>query len=77
MCLMIGLAPSIDTVVVGKFVSGALSAIPTVVACGSIENMWDAQDRIWAVDIRAIAGFLGIAIGSVYAVYVSESNMGW
>lgn len=77
MCLMIGVAPSIGTVVVGRFVSGALSAMPTVVACGSIENMWDTQDRIWAVDIWAIAGFLGMAIGPVYAVYVSESNMGW
>jgi MFS family permease len=77
MCLMIGLAPSTATVVVGRFVSGALSAMPTVVACGSIENMWDTQDRIWAIDIWAIAGFLGMAIGPVYAVYVSESNMGW
>lgn len=77
MCLMIGLAPSVGTVVVGRFVSGALSAMPTVVACGSIEHMWDTQDRIWAVDIWAIAGFLGMAIGPVYAVYVSESSMGW
>jgi hypothetical protein len=77
MCLMIGLAPSIGTVVAGRFVSGALSAMPTVVACGSIENMWDTQDRIWAIDIWAIAGFLGMALGPVYAVYVSESKMGW
>ena len=77
MCLMIGLAPSIGTVVVGRFVSGALSAMPTVVACWSIEHMWDTQDRIWAVDIWAIPGFLGMATGPVYAVYVSESHMGW
>lgn len=77
MCLMIGLAPSVATVAVGRFVSGALSAMPTVVATGSIENMWDSRGRVLAIDVWAIAGFLGMAIGPVYATYVSESNMDW
>jgi len=77
MCLMTGLAPSVATVVVGRLISGALSAMPTVVATGSIENMWDSRGRVLAIDVWAIAGFLGMAVGPVYATYVSESDMGW
>lgn len=77
MCLMTGLAPSVPTVVVGRFVSGALSAMPTVVAAGSIENMWNSRDRVLAIDVWAIAGFLGMAVGPVYATYISASERGW
>jgi len=58
-------------------VQGVLSAMPTVVATGSIENMWGSRDRVWVVSVWAVGGVLGLAIGPVYAVYVSASNMGW
>lgn len=35
-CLIIGAAPSLPTVVIGRFASGVFSAMPTVVAVGSI-----------------------------------------
>jgi len=77
MCLMIGIAPSVATVTVGRLVQGLMSAMPTVVAIGSIEDMWSSEHRIWVVDAFAIAGFFGMALGPVFAVYVAESTLGW
>ncbi|KAI5360207.1 putative major facilitator superfamily, MFS transporter superfamily [Septoria linicola] len=48
-CLIIGACPSVPVIIIGRFVSGFLSAMPAVVACGSIENIWDTKARIWLV----------------------------
>lgn len=77
LCLMAGLAPSLATIIVGRFFSGLLSAMPTCVATGSLENMWDSRARIWAIGIWAAAGILGMALGPLYAVSISESSLGW
>lgn len=78
MCLVLGLAPpTIAGIVITRYVQGLLSAMPTVVATGSIENMWDARDRVWVISVWAVGGVLGLAIGPLYAVYLSASNMGW
>lgn len=77
MCLMTGLAPSLATVIVGRFFSGMLSAMPTCVATGSVENMWDSRARIWAIACWAAAGIFGMALGPLYAVSISESSLGW
>lgn len=77
MCLMIGLAPSVATVVTGRLFSGMLSAMPTCVAIGSMENMWDSRARIWAISMWAVAGIFAMAVGPLYAVYVSASSLGW
>lgn len=74
MCLMIGLAPSIATIVVGRFVTGVLSAMPTVAATGSIENLWDSRGRIWAISTWSFVGSFALALGPVYATYVSSAD---
>lgn len=74
MCLMIGLAPSIATIVVGRFLTGVLSAMPTVAATGSIENMWDSRARIWTISAWSFIGTLALAIGPVYSTTVSHSS---
>lgn len=77
MCLMIGLAPSVATVTTGRLVQGLMSAMPTVVAIGSVENMWSSEQRIWVVDAFAIAGFFGMALGPIFAVFVADSSLEW
>lgn len=77
LCLMTGLAPSLATIILGRFFSGMLSAMPTCVATGSVENMWDSRARIWAIAIWAASGILGMALGPLYAVVISESSLGW
>jgi MFS family permease len=78
MCLVIGLAPSPSSVTICRLIQGLLSAMPTVVAIGSIENMWDARGRVWAIATWAASGIVGLAVGPVYAVYVSsQEGYGW
>jgi hypothetical protein len=77
LCFMIGFAPSIATIVTGRFFTGLLSAMPTCVAIGSMENMWDYRARIWAIASWAVAGIFAMAVGPLYAVYVSDSSLGW
>lgn len=77
LCLMTGLAPSLATIVTGRFFCGLLSAMPTCVATGSLENMWDSRARIWAIAMWASAGIFGMAIGPLYAIGISESRLGW
>ncbi|KAM0717336.1 hypothetical protein Q7P37_007188 [Cladosporium fusiforme] len=77
LCLMTGLAPSLATIIVGRFFTEMLSAMPTCVATGSLENMWDSRARIWAIAIWAAAGIFGMALGPLYAVGINESSLGW
>lgn len=39
-CVVTAACPTVPVIVVMRFVTGFLSAMPAVVACGSIENMW-------------------------------------
>jgi hypothetical protein len=77
MCLMTGLAPSLATIITGRLFCGMLSAMPTCVATGSVENIWDSRARIWGIASWAAAGVFAMAIGPLYAVYVSDSQLGW
>lgn len=77
LCFMIGFAPNLPVIVLGRFLCGLLSAMPTCVAIGSLENMWDSRARIWAIALWAAAGILAMAVGPLFAVYVRESSLGW
>ncbi|KAM0122985.1 hypothetical protein ACP6JC_000393 [Aspergillus fumigatus] len=50
-CLVVAAVPSLSGATVGRFVSGFLSAIPTTVVIGSIEDMFNARDRVWMLQI--------------------------
>ena len=77
LCLLIGFAPHLSTIIIGRFLCGMLSAMPTCVAVGSLENLWDSRARIWAISVWAAAGIFAMAVGPMFAVFVSESNLGW
>jgi len=77
LCLVIGFAPRLGTIIVGRFLCGMLSAMPTCVAIGSLENIWDSRARVWAIAVWAAAGIFAMAVGPMFAVFVSESSLGW
>jgi hypothetical protein len=77
LCLVIGFAPHLSTIIIGRFLCGMLSAMPTCVAIGSLENIWDSRARIWAISVWAAAGIFAMAVGPMFAVFVSESSLGW
>ena len=64
-------------VVVGRFLSGFASALPSTVACGSLEDIWDARARIWALSAWIIFAVSSLGIGPVVGTYVATSRLGW
>ncbi|KAK4634838.1 Major facilitator superfamily multidrug transporter mdrA [Fulvia fulva] len=62
-CLLIAAWPILPVVVICRFGSGFLSAMPAVVAVGSIENMWDVRARIWLIHLWIATAVLGLALG--------------
>ena len=77
LCLLVGLGHDhLAPVVVGRLLSGFLSAIPATVACGSIENMWDEKARITLIHAWICSAVLGLACGPPIATYISTS-LGW
>lgn len=76
-CVLVGAPQSLPAVVIGRFISGFLSALPTVVGSGSMEDMWDVRARIWAIDIWINGSIVGIALGPCLATYISTSPLHW
>ncbi|KAH0030845.1 MFS general substrate transporter, partial [Aureobasidium melanogenum] len=64
-------------VVVGRFLSGFVSALPSTVACGSLEDMWDARARIWALNVYIIFAVISLGVGPPVATYLATSPIGW
>ncbi|KAL9602406.1 MAG: hypothetical protein Q9219_001829 [cf. Caloplaca sp. 3 TL-2023] len=62
---------------IGRFLSGVSSAVPAVVAAGSIQDMWEVSDRIWAVFAWQAMGIIGLAIGPIIATFLTDSTLGW
>lgn len=76
-CIVVGVPQRLAAVVVGRFLCGFLSALPTVVGAGSVEDMWDVRARIWAIDIWIKGSLVGIALGPFMATYISTSSLRW
>lgn len=76
-CIVVAAPQSLAAIVVGRFLSGFLSAVPTVVGSGSIEDMWDVRARIWAIDLWIKGSIVGIALGPCMATYIGTSFLGW
>lgn len=73
---MVGLVPSVAGVVVGRFFSGFLSAIPTIVVAGSIEDIFNSKDRIWLIFMWAMVANMGLILGPIMSIYVID-HLDW
>lgn len=70
-CILIGAVPSIAAIIVGRFATDVLSAIPSIVLAGSIEDMFNSGPRIWMVYVWSMAANLGFCIGPIVGAYVT------
>lgn len=70
------MVPSLAGVVVGRFFSGFLSAIPSVVVAGSIEDMFNAKDRVWLIFLWDMAANMGLALGPIMSTYITV-HLSW
>ncbi|KAJ5290147.1 uncharacterized protein N7443_010400 [Penicillium atrosanguineum] len=75
-CVIAGVVPHIAGVAVGRFFSGLLSAIPTIIVAGSIEDMFNSKDRVWLVFIWALASNIGLTLGPIMSTYITV-ELGW
>lgn len=68
--------PDFAAVIIGRFITGVFSSVPTVIIAGSIEDMFDTEDRIWMVFLWAVIANLGLVLGPIMSTYVTYS-LGW
>ena len=76
-CVIVGVPQSLPAVVVGRFFSEFLSALPVVASAGSIEDMWEVRARIWAIDVWIKGSIIGIALGPCMGTYISTASLHW
>ena len=70
-CILVGAVPSIAAIIVGRFATGVLSAIPSIILAGSIEDMFNSGPRIWMIYVWSMAANLGFCIGPIVGAYVT------
>ncbi|KAM0251905.1 hypothetical protein ACHAQJ_007967 [Trichoderma viride] len=75
-CVVVGISPSLAGVIVGRFTTGFLSAVPTIVVAGSIEDLWDFHARVWLMFAWAMVANMGLVVGPIVSSYMSLS-LGW
>ncbi|RDW65764.1 uncharacterized protein DSM5745_09503 [Aspergillus mulundensis] len=73
-CLVVGIAPHISAVFVGRFFSGLASAVPSVVVSGTVEDQFNTERRVWIVLLWNAAATAGLAFGPVYASCIIEAS---
>lgn len=74
--VIVAAVPSIIAVYFGRFFQGVAAAVPATVAFGNFDDLYDAETRIWVVYAYTILGMLGLALGPIYATYIT-SRIGW
>ncbi|KAK1149427.1 hypothetical protein N8T08_006650 [Aspergillus melleus] len=75
-CAIVASVHSLSGVVIGRLVSGFLSAIPTTVVMGSIEDMFNSKERVWMVCCWAVVSNLGLIAGPIMSTFVT-ADLGW
>ncbi|KAF9884293.1 hypothetical protein FE257_001923 [Aspergillus nanangensis] len=75
-CAVIAACPSPAAASVSRLITGFLSAIPSVVVCGSIEDMFNSKSRAWMIYLYIAATNCGISFGPIMSAYIT-STLGW
>ena len=69
-----GLAPNIGAQLAFRFIAGCFAATPLVCAGGSISDLFDPMERVYAFPIFANAAFMGPIFGPVVGGFIGESS---
>jgi len=75
-CVIVGISPSVTAVAISRLISGFLSAIPTIVVAGSIEDMFNSKDRVWLIFLWAMVANIGLCMGPIMSTYIT-AHLGW
>lgn len=72
-CIPVAATSNIAGVFAGRLITGVISAVPAITTRLSIEDLFDAEGRMWAFFSWAFVTNLGLVLGPVYASYVAAS----
>ncbi|KAG6016575.1 hypothetical protein E4U43_003512 [Claviceps pusilla] len=75
-CALTGAVPTRAGIVAGRFFCGLLSAIPTIIVAGSIEDMFNTKDRTWWIFIWTLLANVGLTVGPMMSTFIVV-NLGW
>ncbi|KAL6713753.1 hypothetical protein ACLMJK_008245 [Lecanora helva] len=70
-----GLAPNIGAQLVFRFIAGCFAATPLTCAGGSISDLWDPMERVYAFPIFANAAFMGPIFGPILGGFIGQSPL--
>ncbi|KAF1843249.1 citrinin biosynthesis transporter CtnC [Cucurbitaria berberidis CBS 394.84] len=73
----VALAQNIETICVGRFISGFFAAAPLATTGGALADLWDPIPRAYAICVFAAGGFAGPVAGPIAGGFMAESNLGW
>jgi len=68
------LAPNLGAQLVFRFLAGFFGSTPLTCAGGSISDLWDPMERVYAFPVFANAAFLGPVFGPVVGGFVGQSK---
>lgn len=69
------LAPNIGAQLVFRFLAGFFGSTPLTCAGGSISDLWDPMERVFAFPVFANAAFMGPIFGPVVGGFVGQSSL--
>jgi MFS family permease len=75
-CAITAAVPSLGVIIFARFAMGLLSAIPTIVVAGSMEDLFNIHARVWMIFIWAMSGNVAVCIGPIYSTYIAY-GVGW
>ncbi|KAG8624043.1 hypothetical protein KVT40_009019 [Elsinoe batatas] len=68
------LAPNIGAQLAFRFLAGFFGSTPLTCAGGSISDIWDPFERVYAFPVFANAAFLGPVLGPVMGGYIAQGS---
>ena len=69
-----GLAPNIGSQLAFRFIAGFFGSTPLTCAGGSISDLWNPMERVYAFPIFANAAFMGPIFGPVVGGFIGQSS---
>jgi len=69
-----GLSPNFGAQCAFRFIAGYFAATPLSCAGGSINDLFNAKERVWAFPIFANAAFMGPVLGPVVGSFIGQAS---
>ncbi|KAK3168480.1 hypothetical protein OEA41_004928 [Lepraria neglecta] len=69
------LAPNISAQLAFRFIAGCFAATPLTCAGGSISDLWNPMERVYAFPVFANAAFMGPIFGPVVGGFIGQSSL--